>query len=636
MSIVDHVNWSQLDKVVEKQQRNREAYSPVISLFRWWARRPHAVAGALLDAAKKQFASDSFVVADPFSGGGTVAFEAVRRGLPTYAQDLYRWPSYGLAVCLRPTQQEEFGRAADELLKTLQTNRKKYWYKKYNRSFEISHIIRVRTVSCAECKKRTYLFREPFISLASRSFKEREGFFGCTRCGTVSRRRMTAKSFSCDSCGIRAKTFNEVDFTSDERFICGHCKGGTEHQRILKTALSWHPVLVQERDLTDKHPQLILRTVRKSDPIDDNRSTSSPGFLPMPIPMGLETNHLLQSGFCVWGDLYSERQLGTIAGAVAIIRDMDISPAVRDRLTLAVLGAAEMPAYLCRWERFHPKTIEAIANHRFARATVVVETNLMSPVGRGTIPRRLDAVKKALEWLSTKKPLAVSFKTSRARIKCSPKDVLVVTGSSDRQLLADNSASLVLTDPPYHDDLQYGELSRLFHSWMKQTIGGHLPNEDAEAVPNSSRGNGDDHYTNKVAACLKESRRTLGKDGRLILTFHNRNIAAWNSLAAALRKARFLVVGLATVSAENSVDHSKRHKDTFLRDLVIECVHAPRIRTGRTKVTVKGSTRGAERKELLAIGRALARAVNAKKSIDVETLYTKYRNECSSKSVLIQ
>ena len=132
-------------------------------------------------------------------------------------------------------------------------------------------------------------------SLASRSFKERDGFFGCTRCGAVSRRRMTAKSFSCDSCCVRAKTFDEIDFTSNERIVCGHCKGGTERQRNLETTLSWHPVLVQERDLTDKRPWLILRTVRKSDPIDNNRSSSSPGFLQMPIPMGLETNHLLQA-----------------------------------------------------------------------------------------------------------------------------------------------------------------------------------------------------------------------------------------------------------------------------------------------------------------------------------------------------
>ena len=39
-----------------------------------------------------------FLVADPFSGGGTVMFEAIRRGHRAYAQDLYAWPSHGLAT----------------------------------------------------------------------------------------------------------------------------------------------------------------------------------------------------------------------------------------------------------------------------------------------------------------------------------------------------------------------------------------------------------------------------------------------------------------------------------------------------------------------------------------------------------
>jgi len=91
MALMDRVDWRGLERLVVRQQRNRSAHAPVISLYRWWARRPHCFAGALLDAAKKQFRRDRFLVADPFSGGGTVAFEAARRGLPIYAQDLYPW-----------------------------------------------------------------------------------------------------------------------------------------------------------------------------------------------------------------------------------------------------------------------------------------------------------------------------------------------------------------------------------------------------------------------------------------------------------------------------------------------------------------------------------------------------------------
>jgi adenine-specific DNA methylase len=100
MALIDHVSWRSLDRLVISQQKNRSAHAPVISLYRWWARRPHCFAGAVLDAAKHEFRREPFLVADPFSGGGTVAFEAARRSLAIYAQDLYPWPSQGLATAL--------------------------------------------------------------------------------------------------------------------------------------------------------------------------------------------------------------------------------------------------------------------------------------------------------------------------------------------------------------------------------------------------------------------------------------------------------------------------------------------------------------------------------------------------------
>src|SRR5690242_17654925 len=126
MAIVNRIPWADLDRLVEAQQRNRETYSPAISLFRWWARRPHAVAGAILDAAKAEFGADSFLVADPFSGGGTVAFEAVRRGLTVYAQDLYPWPSLGLATSLAQADVKDLARAGGELLDRLSPYRALY------------------------------------------------------------------------------------------------------------------------------------------------------------------------------------------------------------------------------------------------------------------------------------------------------------------------------------------------------------------------------------------------------------------------------------------------------------------------------------------------------------------------------
>lgn len=95
--LLKRINWLAVNRATKQQIRNREVHCPPISMFRWWARRPHTFAGALLEAAKL---SSRDLVSDPFSGGGTVTIEAAVRGHRVYAQDLNPWPTWGLQTAL--------------------------------------------------------------------------------------------------------------------------------------------------------------------------------------------------------------------------------------------------------------------------------------------------------------------------------------------------------------------------------------------------------------------------------------------------------------------------------------------------------------------------------------------------------
>src|SRR3954469_5553955 len=607
MAIVNQIEWAALDRLVEVQQRNRETHVPVISLFRWWARRSHAVAGAILDAARAEFGSGSFLVADPFSGGGTVAFEAVRRGHPVYAQDLYPWPSSGLATALTKAHPGDLVRASQELLEKLEPYRARYQGLEGSRQFELTHVIRVRVAPCQHCGGAVHLFRDPFVSLASRKKDERRAFLGCEACGGVSLRALDAQSFKCDSCGRRSAAGRTKSYNPKPTVFCPHCGCRAELASLLATAPAWKPVLVQMREVESfKKASPILRAVKIGDPVSDINRCEEEVALRVAIPPGVETAHLLREGFLQWADLYTHRQAQTLLGALREVDKLDFTTAVRDRLRLAVIGACEMAGYLCRWSRTHPKAFEALANHRYSRSTVVVETNLLSPVGRGTIPRRLRAAEKGLIWLKeTAMPEKTVLCSANSKRRPLRRGALIVTGSSSRQILQDGAAQLVVTDPPYHDDLQYGELARLFHAWLSVQSSTPPPTEEAEAVPNTVRSTSTEQYEQIVKECLAESRRTLSPNGRLVLTFHNNNLAAWTALRNALSGAGFFVVGLATVSAENPADHSKRNKRSFLCDLVIEC--APKR---DAHVAVSGRNDTEQRRNLLAVGLALAESVN--------------------------
>src|ERR1700686_4190787 len=112
--ILADVDWTALARKIRVETKNREVYQPLISVYRWWARRPHSLMGALIDAASPLIGKGAWI-ADPFSGGGTVAIEAARRGYQVYAQDINPWAAWGLRVSLTPVDPEELKTAGRTL-----------------------------------------------------------------------------------------------------------------------------------------------------------------------------------------------------------------------------------------------------------------------------------------------------------------------------------------------------------------------------------------------------------------------------------------------------------------------------------------------------------------------------------------
>lgn len=601
ISILGQVDWATISREVSKQQINREINTPVISTFRWWARRPHGLIGALLDASLQVYGHKGLVVADPFSGGGTVTFEAVRRQIPVYSQDLYPWPAFGLYTALSPSTVRDLSNAAQSLLEGLGSLRACYRLPDSER--ELTHILRVRVGACPHCGTRVYLFPEPLISLVSRRADEQEAYFGCIACGNVERGPKQAEIFRCSVCEKEWSTKRGTGHKVKPFISCPVCSSKFNFAAAFTSPPEWKPVLVQEVS----NGKGFIRPVEPCDPIEDEPLADLFQAIDSPIPDGIETRRLLRAGFRSWVDLYTSKQVRILIAALDAIRTMKVEEPVRDRLALAVIGCAEMAGYLSRWDRFHLKAFEALANHRYANTTLAVETNFLSPLGRGTLPRRLRAAEKALAWLieaGDPKNLQLLQITEGLRRCKVCEGVVVAWGTSVRQAPSSGSIRLVLTDPPYYNDVQYGELGRLFHFWLGIYKGPFKINENEEAVPNRSRSVDAKAYEELISTCLRESVRTLSSDGRMIFTFHNRKIEAWRAICGALYKANLGIMALAVTKAENAADHTKRTRKAFLYDLVLECCQkedAP-----KTPKTYTSGDLSEQERNLLAAGLALA------------------------------
>jgi hypothetical protein len=293
--------------------------------------------------------------------------------------------------------------------------------------------------------------------------------------------------------------------------------------------------------------------------------------------------------------------------AGTVVSRLSIDERTKNRIQLAIVGAAEMAGYLCRWDRFHPKAFEALANHHFSALGLAVETNLLAYRGRGTIRRRLIASVKAARWVeSHNRHCIVKMNGAHCTRKEKPNSITLVCGTSAHQLLPRRSVDLVITDPPYFDAVQYGELAALFLTWAKvvrpQAKAWTL-NLGLEAVPNAMRGTDWTDYESKLCTILAETARTLNPEASVLITFHSTDFRGWASLGTAIHCAGLRIAGMAVATSENEMDHPKRGRAAFTQDLVIEC---RRVCRGNADLTVVTRARSSAERELIAAGRALA------------------------------
>src|SRR5262249_14655060 len=111
--------------------------------------------------------------------------------------------------------------------------------------------------------------------------------------------------------------------------------------------------------------------------------------------------------------------------------------------------------------------------------------------------------------------------------------------SKELRGVEDQSVDLVLTDPPYFDNIAYSELSDFFLPWLQ--LFSLAPSDRRANVALrenlAAKGRGSaavDRFQQSLTACFKQISRVLKSSGRLVFTYQHRTSGAWYALAAAL------------------------------------------------------------------------------------------------------
>jgi putative DNA methylase len=551
---------------------------PVYQVHRWFARRFGSAFRALLTAARLQPEEDFWQayyhsvdwsgqhVLDPFVGGGTSVVEALRLGATVTGIDI---DTVACAVTRLETQLESLPdlRPALAHLKAQVGARLAPYYQTVLESGEtrdVLHYFWVQVVSCRQCGHS--FEAHPHYQLGY----EAEGIFQwafCPQCHTIKTLPRTEEILICERCNL--KTFIHQGPVQYGRVTCPHCQ---ERERLINVA-----------GRTQSPPEFRLFALEYLDPVDrTNRAvpmkhrhfrsasaydhqvlqsveavlaarTTEDGVLSwIPdrcIPTEDRSDHrLLSYGYTFYRELFNARQLLHLSYTAEAISQSDgaereaLAIAFSDHLTTNCM----LTHYAFGWRRLSPLFSVRAYNH----VTRPVEIHpWMDGTGRGTFPNAVRQIQQAKAWLrQPKEALADGGFCSTPKLSGKTSDLseaqarIIHANSQSLDMLRDREYDLVLTDPPYFDNIAYSELSDFFLPWLQ--LLGIIPADSASEVGLSQNlaarkrdADAMTQFQEALGKSFREIARVLKLEGRCVFTYQHKTALAWFALASAVASA---------------------------------------------------------------------------------------------------
>jgi adenine-specific DNA methylase len=170
-----------------------------------------------------------------------------------------------------------------------------------------------------------------------------------------------------------------------------------------------------------------------------------------------------------------------------------------------------------------------------------------------------------------------------------PGEVTVTEGTAgDLVEVADRSQAVVCIDPPYYDNVWYGELSDFFYVWEKRTLGllrpqqftSELTDKASEAVVSEIRfadagrrkaALAKADYEAKMTAIFSECMRVLRDEGVLTVMFTHKKAEAWDTLGMSLMAAGFTIEASWPVQTEPEQSRHQAKKNSAKTTIMLVC-----------------------------------------------------------------
>lgn len=312
------------------------------------------------------------------------------------------------------------------------------------------------------------------------------------------------------------------------------------------------------------------------------------------IPSGNKTREPINYGMTSWRLMFSPRQLLSMGVFMETLRSLE--PEIRaallpDRaeavMTLLAFALDKCPNYSCLLASWNaPRSVirSVFDRHDFSFKWTYAEFDGSANL----LPWGIEQVANAYAGLAT---LAAPAQAQLFKAGQPPAvDRLTVLRGSAAHLPAIPDASIhsITVDPPYYNNVQYAELADFFYVWLKRSAGPLFPqfftdeltNKDDETVANPARFASlgkkkeelaEQDYEYKMAAAFREMHRVLRADGTLTVMFTHKKVEAWDTLASALIGAGFTIQASWPVQTESAHSLHQAKKNAAASTILLAC-----------------------------------------------------------------
>ena len=649
--IEDGFPFEMVSEVAEIESWRKEVYRPIYHVHKWWAQRLGSVFRAAIIAAatpKGSSVMDLFykparlpglVVFDPFMGSGTTVGEALKLGCTAIGRDINPVAHRSVCVALGPMDRADLdaqfkhievtaGKQIQELYRAIDSN---------GQPCVALYYFWVKFLPCPRCAEPVDLFSTYIFASHAAKVRHPEAKAVCPSCGAIADCRYDATAVVC-RCGVK---FDPR--TGPARRTSAVCPCCAHEFPIAKTAAAagrppdhrMYAKLVLRGDGTkeylriDDHDRLAFQRAQ------ERLAATSPPIPTVCMEEGHNTRQMLNYGYRRWHEMFNARQLLALATLAMSIRDLPPGSA-RDALSLLFSGVLEFNNMFVSYKGEGTGAVRHLfAHHILKPERMPIEANLwgtpkssgaFSTLYRSRLLRALDyreapfevAVERGQRRPSGKKifgvsdPMGTRVFSQYQEHHMKVGDVVLSCGDSAATDLPAKSVDLVVTDPPFFDNVHYSELADFFYAWQRL----YFPTRETQHETTRRREEVQDTaahaFSAKLQAVFTECARVLRDEGLLVFSYHHSKESGWIAVAEAALGAGFAIVQCHPVKAEMSVAAPKSQaKQPINLDVLMVCRKRAYDRRGeRTASAALGAAAasGAERiRRFNAVGRRLSR-----------------------------